>query len=63
LVYHGSILEAIERGDAAAARTAMEEHLTEAAQVWADRDIDQQPPQAVGLAPDRAPGATSPATP
>jgi DNA-binding FadR family transcriptional regulator len=45
LVYHGSILEAIERGDAAAARSAMEEHLTEAAQVWAGRDIDAQPKQ------------------
>jgi GntR family transcriptional regulator, transcriptional repressor for pyruvate dehydrogenase complex len=40
LQFHGSILEAIERGDAAAARRAMEEHLTEAARVWADRGAD-----------------------
>jgi DNA-binding FadR family transcriptional regulator len=38
LRYHQAILAAIEQGDAAAARGAMEDHLTESALVWVKRD-------------------------
>jgi len=37
--HHGAILKAIERGDADAARKAMERHLDESAQIWQDEDI------------------------
>jgi GntR family transcriptional regulator, transcriptional repressor for pyruvate dehydrogenase complex len=52
LLHHGSILAAMQRRDAGAARAAMEEHLTEAARVWADRDIDAPPPLAAGFIGD-----------
>lgn len=37
LRYHQRILEAIEAGDSAAAREAMDDHLTESATVWASQ--------------------------
>jgi GntR family transcriptional repressor for pyruvate dehydrogenase complex len=37
--YHGSILEAVSAQDPAAARAAMEEHLNDSAQVWAQDEV------------------------